>query len=355
MALRFRTLAGFYDHGHDTLIDARSPSEYAEDHIPGAVSLPVLSDEERARVGTIYTRQSAFDAKKIGAALVARNVATHLQGPLSAHDGAWRPLVYCWRGGQRSGAFATILAQVGWRAETVEGGYRSYRRLVSAALYEGRIGHRLIVLEGHTGTAKTALLHLLAARGEQVVDLEGLAGHRGSVFGALAAPQPSQKAFETRLAATLARLDVARSVLVEAESSKIGNLLVPPAIWKAMKDAPRIRIQAPLAARAAYLERAYADIAGDVPALERVLAGLTRHQGHEQVSRWQALARAGAVRQLARELMERHYDPSYTRQGARRVAPVLGQVQAEALDDRSLAALAGDIAAILARSGDNQA
>ncbi len=353
MAWELDSLAALEAHGFDALIDARSPSEYAEDHLPGAISLPVLSDTERARVGTIYVRQNAFSAKKIGAALVARNVAAHLEGPLAGHDGAWRPLVYCWRGGQRSGAFATILKQVGWRAETLVGGYRTYRRLVVAAMYDRPLERRLIVLEGNTGTAKTALLHLLAGRGVQVVDLEGLAVHRGSVFGAVARPQPSQRAFEGALARAFGRLDPARPVLVEAESSKIGNLLIPPAVWKAMKLAPRLRVEAPLAARAAYLARAYADIAADADGLERVLAGLTRHQGRERVAQWQALARAGAIERLARELMEQHYDPGYARQGARRETALLGVVRAASLDEAALDRLAGDLQALLPeRSGD---
>ena len=341
MALSFDSLRAFLDHGFDALIDARSPSEYAEDHIPGAISLPVLDDAERARIGTIYRQQSAFVAKRIGAALVARNVAAHLEGPLSGHDGAWRPLVYCWRGGQRSGAFATILRQVGWRAETVAGGYRSWRRLVVRATHETPLAHRLAVLDGNTGTAKTELLQRLAARGWQVVDLEGLAAHRGSVFGARARAQPSQKAFEGALAAAFCRLDPARPVLVEAESSKIGNLLVPPSLWAAMKAAPRITLRAPLAARADYLLRAYADIAADPAALAPILDALRPHQGHARVDAWQALARQGALRRLAQELMRHHYDPSYARSRARHAAAgSIGCVAAASLDPAGLDAAA---------------
>ena len=350
MAIGFDNLAGLYAHGFDALIDARSPAEFAEDHIPGAINLPVLSDEQRAKVGTIYVQQAAFSAKKIGAALVARNVAAHLEGPLAAHDGAWRPLIYCWRGGQRSGAFATILRQVGWRAETIEGGYRAYRRMVTAALYEGTIAHRLIVLEGHTGTAKTDILHLLAARGIQMLDLEGLAAHRGSVFGALSRPQPTQKGFESALMRGLAGLDPARPVVVEAESSKIGNLLIPPAFWKAMRKAPRLRMEAPLEARAAYLARAYADISEDAAQLEHILSGLIPHQGRERVKHWQAMARAGAVQELAQELMERHYDPSYARQGARRETALLGVVKAGTLDAPALEKVADRLAVLVAQA-----
>ena len=170
MPLKLTTLKQVFQAPFDTVIDVRSPAEFAEDHIPGAISLPALGNEERARVGTIYTQDTPFKARKIGAALVARNVAAHLDGPLADKPGGWQPLVYCWRGGQRSGSFASILSQIGWRAQTIEGGYRSYRRLVVQAMHEEALPHRLILLDGNTGTAKTELLALLAA-------------HRGSLFG----------------------------------------------------------------------------------------------------------------------------------------------------------------------------
>lgn len=332
MALKFENLAEIAAHGFDAVIDVRSPAEFAEDHIPGAINLPVLDDKERARVGTIYKQESAFKAKKVGAALVARNAARHLDGPLADKDGAWRPLVYCWRGGQRSGSFATILAQIGWRAEVLAGGYQTYRRLVNRAVYGEPLVHPLLVLEGNTGTAKTELLHLLAGRGLQVVDLEGLAAHRGSVFGAVEHAQPSQKAFEGALAATFGNLDPTKIVLVEAESSKIGRLIIPPSIWQAMKVAPRLRVSATLDERAGYLTRAYGDISGDSEQLSDTLSALIRHQGRETVEHWQELVRAGELQDLARELMENHYDPSYARARAGRPAQVFAEL---GLDDLS--------------------
>ena len=183
MALTLTHLHDLAAPGFDTIIDARAPAEYAEDHLPGAISLPVLDDAERARVGTIYKQVNPFTARKIGGALVARNVAGHLEGALADKPGGWRPLVYCWRGGQRSGAFATILAQVGWRVDTIAGGYKAWRALVVAALQQADVPSPVVVLDGNTGTAKTDILAELAARGLQVIDLEGLANHRGSLFG----------------------------------------------------------------------------------------------------------------------------------------------------------------------------
>ncbi|MBS8226460.1 tRNA 2-selenouridine(34) synthase MnmH [Vannielia litorea] len=296
----------------DTVIDVRSPSEYAEDHVPGAISLPVFSDAERAKVGTIYVQQSPFLARKIGAAILARNVAAHLEGPLAEKDGGWKPLVYCWRGGQRSGGFATILGQIGWRVEKVEGGYQSYRRGVVKALYEGELPHRVVLLDGNTGTGKTELLHRVAARGGQVLDLEGLANHRGSLLGNLG-PQPAQKGFESALVQALAALDPARPVLVEAESSKVGELLVPPALWKRMLAAPRISLTAGLQDRARYLARVYADLAAEPAELNRLLGQLTRLHGRERIGQWQAMAEAGEVERLAGALCLHHYDPRYAK------------------------------------------
>ncbi|MBY6154868.1 tRNA 2-selenouridine(34) synthase MnmH [Vannielia litorea] len=296
----------------DTVIDVRSPSEFAEDHVPGAISLPVFSDEERAKVGTIYVQESPFLARKIGAAILARNAAAHLEGPLADKDGGWQPLVYCWRGGQRSGGFATILGQIGWRVEKVEGGYQSYRRSVVKALYEGELPHHVVLLDGNTGTAKTDLLHRVAERGGQVLDLEGLANHRGSLLGNVG-PQPAQKGFESALLQALARLDPARPVLVEAESSKVGELLVPPAFWKRMIEAPRLTLAAGLEDRARYLARVYAELAADVPALNALLGQLTQLHGRERVASWQAMAEGGDVVQLAAELCRYHYDPRYAK------------------------------------------
>ncbi len=302
---------------HDAVIDVRSPSEYAEDHLPGAINLPVLDDAERARVGTIYKQQSPFLARKIGAALVARNAARHLDGPLADSGGGWRPLVYCWRGGQRSGAFATILAQVGWRVEVVAGGWKTWRRLVVEALHDRPVASPVVVLDGNTGSAKTELLGLLAARGLQVIDLEALANHRGSLFGAMPGGQPPQKLFEGRLAMALARLDPARPVVVEAESSKVGDIALPKQLWAAMRAAPRVSVAAPVEARAAYLARAYADVAADRARLARVIALLRPLHAAEVIEEWLRLADGGAVEPLAAGLMARHYDPRYEKHRAR--------------------------------------
>lgn len=319
----------------DTIIDVRAPAEYAQDHLPGAISLPVLSDAERAEVGTLYTRVDRFKARKRGAALVARNAAHHLETALRDKPGGWQPLVYCWRGGQRSGSFASILSQIGWRVAVLQGGYRSYRRLIVKTLHDRPLAHRLIVLDGNTGTAKTAFLQRLAVRGYQVLDLEGIANHRGSVFGDQGA-QPAQKAFEGQLAMRLAACDPGRPVLIEAESSKIGQVQLPPSLWTAMVQAPRLRLTAPLAARAAYLTQAYADVTTDPVALSSIIESLVPLQGAARVAHWQTLAKEGAFEPLAADLIAAHYDPRYAKSRGRHAAGAVTEVPLCALDETGL-------------------
>ncbi|MGV6849722.1 MAG: tRNA 2-selenouridine(34) synthase MnmH [Marinibacterium sp.] len=349
MSLTFPTLAELLDHGFDAVIDVRSPSEYAEDHVPGAINLPVLDDQERARVGTIYKQQSPFLARKLGAALVFRNSAAHVEGPLAGHDGAWRPLVYCWRGGQRSGSFAWMLGQIGWRADTLDGGYRQYRRLVKDLLYDRELPQDLVLIDGNTGTAKTDLLHELAGRGWQILDLEGAAGHRGSLLGGMDAPQPDQKAFESALAARLCQMDPTRPVLVEAESSKIGARIIPPSLWARMKQAPRIQVTAPIAARVAYLTAAYADVLADGDRLRSLLRHLRPVRGHAIVDGWEELIAIGDQAGLTRALMEQHYDPAYDK--SRRVFGVdpVARINADRLDTQGIAKLADAVEIALAR------
>ena len=323
MAITLTNLTDIFALGFDDIIDVRAPAEYAEDHIPGAISLPVLDDAERAEVGTIYKQVSPFRARKVGAALVARNASLHLQGPLAEKPGSWKPLVYCWRGGQRSGSFASILGQIGWRVDVIAGGYKAWRALVVQALYDAPLASPVVVLDGNTGSAKTDVLNRLPGLGVQVIDLEGLARHRGSLFGHMPGGQPSQKAFEVALAMQIARLDPGRPVVIEAESSKVGDCRVPPQLWKAMVAAPRVAIAAPLAARAEYLTRAYADMVEDAGRLAGVIELLRMSHSHEQVDAWRAMAGAGAFAELAASLMQQHYDPRYDKHRERMAVPLV--------------------------------
>jgi tRNA 2-selenouridine synthase len=326
----------------DTIIDVRAPVEFAQDHVPGAINLPVLTDDERALVGTVYAQESPFNARRIGGALVAQNTATHLQNALSGKDGGWQPLVYCWRGGQRSNAFATILDQVGWRVQLLKGGYRSYRRAVVQILYDQPVAHRLMLIEGGTGTAKTALLHHLSRLGAQTLDLEGLAEHRGSLFGAIGAPQPAQRMFESRLAGALGPLDPARITFVEAESSKIGQRIIPPSLWTRMGGAPRLQINAPLDARADFLCRAYADLTHDANHLGQLIDLLRPYHAASRIARWQSLADTAEWHALAAGLIGEHYDPRYTKSAAAH-EPAIARIDMPDLTDTTLARTANDL------------
>jgi tRNA 2-selenouridine synthase len=331
----------------DLVIDVRSPGEFAADHVPGAVNLPVLTDAERAEVGTIYVQESRFKARRIGAAYVARNVARHLETALADRPGGFRPLVYCWRGGMRSNAMATILSQVGWPTTVLAGGYRTYRRQVTARLYDGELSLRFVLLDGQTGSGKTEMLGRLAARGLQTLDLEGLAAHRGSLFGALAGrTQPSQKLFESRLLGLLDAFDPARPVIAEAESSKIGERMIPPALWSRLAQAPRIELQAEPDARARYLVTAYSDIIADRAALEAAFERLPVHPSRERLTAWRALAEAGRFPELAQAVMALHYDPAYDRSRRKHGRPLLGAVRLDPTDPASCEAAADAVAAL---------
>ena len=301
----------------DTLIDARAPAEFAEDHLPGAVSMPVLNDEERARVGTLYKQVSVFEAKKLGAALVAKNVARHIEEHMLDKPKSWRPLVYCWRGGQRSGAFSHILREIGWDAHRVQGGYKSWRQHVieQLALLPPQVKFRVVT--GATGSGKSRLLEALAARGGQVLHLEELAAHKGSVLGNLPGqPQPAQKGFETQLFAALSAFDLAQPVFVEAESRKIGRLQVPDALLDAIRGAPGLRIDASLPARVNFLLHDYDYAIADPDWLVERLGHLKGLQSNETLERWRALIAVKDFPSLVAELLTLHYDPLYERSQA---------------------------------------
>lgn len=330
---------------YDMIIDVRAPVEFADDHIPGAINLPVLSDEERVIIGTLYKQESPFIARKKGAALVARNIATHIDTVLHDKPTDFTPLIHCWRGGQRSHSFAQICSAIGWRSYVLKGGYKFYRRTVLDQLEALPPTLNLIIIAGRTGSRKTDILTALADKGAQVLDLEGLAAHRGSLLGRITdTPQPSQRMFETAVNAALQRFDPAKPVFVESESSRVGNVQLPAELWKRMTEAPQIPISAPREARAQYLLEGYAHLTEDITDLNKLIAGMTRRHGHARTDHWQSLIDANAWGDLAYELLEAHYDPAYDNTLQRHQRPVLGEItQADCSD----AALAKTVDAIL--------
>lgn len=302
---------------YSEIIDVRSESEFAEDHLPGAINLPVLDDVERAKVGTIYKQVSPFEARKVGAAIVAKNIAVHLDSHFAAKSKNYHPLVYCWRGGQRSNSIALVLNQIGWQATVLEGGYKTYRTYVREQLEQLPEKFNYQILSGLTGSGKTHILRQLAKRGVQVLDLEGLANHRGSLLGqeweGKLSSQPSQKGFESLLMQALQGFDVSKLVWVEAESNKIGQIYLPPSLWQKMKQASCVEVELPIAVRIEWLLQEYPHLVTHPDILKRKLQHLKSRYGREKIEEWYCLIDAGKWEALVGDLLNYHYDPAYSK------------------------------------------
>jgi tRNA 2-selenouridine synthase len=298
----------------DEIIDARSPGEFMEDRIPGAINLPVLDNDERARVGTLYKQVSPFEAKRLGAGLVSRNIAHHLATHFADKPKKYRPLVYCWRGGTRSGSMTHVLRSIGWQAAQLDGGYKAYRTAVLAELDSLPDPLRFIVVCGPTGVGKSRFLRTLTDLGAQVLDLEELAAHMGSVLGAYPErPQPGQKLFESLVWDRLRRFDPDRPVFVESESKRIGNLHTPETLLRRMRASECLNLDAEIPVRVALLKQEYAHFLADPLQLNEQLDRLIQLRGGDTVVRWKELALSGKWDELVGELLEQHYDPAYRR------------------------------------------
>ena len=337
----------WFSQDFSMIIDVRSDSEYADDHIPGAVSMPVLDDAERAEIGTMYKQIGAFEAKRRGAAVVARNISRHLEERLADAPKDFTPLVYCWRGGQRSGAMARILSEIGWRVTVVEGGYKTYRKQVLDGVDEIPPTLRPVVLRGRTGTAKTRILRAASRLGAQVIDLEGLAAHRGSLLGPEPGlDQPSQRMFESRLFDVMRRLDPDRPVFIEAESNKVGACHIPPALWRCMRGAASLQVTAPVAARVAFLLEDYRHVIAEPKRLDPLLDWVVRRIGHEAVARWRHAVETEDWPGFVTHVLEDHYDPAYDRSAAQRGHQDIAVLETQRLDDTGVEQLAARLAAM---------
>jgi tRNA 2-selenouridine synthase len=295
-----------------TIIDARSESEYALDRLPGAVNWPTLNDAQREEVGTEYVQISAFDARKRGAVMAARNIAQHIETHCADTPKNWKPLLYCWRGGQRSGSLALVLSQIGFDVHIIDGGYKAFRAemLLDTARLVSTLNYRVIC--GPTGSGKTRLLTSLAAAGAQVLDLEALAEHRSSVLGLIPGqPQPSQKQFDTRVWDALRSFDPSRVVWAESESKKVGNVSVPDALMADLRASPCARLELPIEERVQLLMEDYDFFVKDPAFFCARLDVLKDLRGKAVIDDWKARVRAGKVEGVVRELLELHYDPGY--------------------------------------------
>jgi len=295
----------------DQIIDVRTPAEFAIDHLPGAINCPVLSNEERILVGTLYKQQSAFEANKVGAAIIARKIAGYIEHEFAKYPKDWKPLIYCWRGGNRSGAMAHILAKVGWYAHVLQGGYKNYRRSVVAKLTSLPTQLHFQVISGPTGSGKSRLLAELERQGAQVLDLEALANHRGSVLGVLEDGQPAQKWFETLIYTKLCSFKTDRPVFVESESRKVGKLYVPDELLKQIRQSPCIRLNPSVEERVKYLIDDYRHFIEQPDRLVQQLSYLKEHLGKEQIDHWAGLINHQLWHELVSELLDKHYDPLY--------------------------------------------
>jgi tRNA 2-selenouridine synthase len=335
----------------DLVIDVRSPAEFALDHIPGAVNYPVLNNEERAQIGTLYKQVSPFAAKKLGAALVSRNIANHLENHFLDFSREWRPLIYCWRGGERSGAFTHILNRIGWKAMQLEGGYQGFRRTVIDGLERSANQFSFQVICGMTGSGKTRVLQEIGNLGAQILDLEGLAVHRGSVLGNEPnIDQPSQKGFETALWDALRKLDPSKPVFVESESKKVGGLHVPDALMEKIRNGSCVELRSSTATRVSWLIREYHHFLTDTNNFKQKLGLLTAHYGKVQIAKWSEAIDAGHFPELVEELLVKHYDPSYSSSIVRNF-PAYSQEKFVELESDSDEAFAKSAKAIVLKLG----
>ena len=321
----------------DTIIDVRSPLEYEEDHIIGSINCPVLYDQERIIVGTIYKKESTFRAKIIGSSLTARNIAKHIEEKFINQKGSWQPLIYCWRGGQRSKAFSIILSEVGWRTFQLEGGYKKYRNEVINFLNKVGAKLKIILISGKTGSAKTKILQNIKLQGGQILDLENLANHKGSLLGKIPnLKQPSQKLFESKLYHQIKQLDLRRNVYIEAESSKIGNIHIPKTLWAKMIVSPRIEIKADIELRSSFLLNDYKYMCENPELIKPIIYGLKNRLSKKLINDWMELITKKLWLDLTKSFLENHYDPSYSSNTIKNDRKVIKKIQAKSFSKEEI-------------------
>ena len=326
---------------YDTIIDVRSPSEYEIDHIVGAINCPILYDDERQKVGAIYKQISSFKAKIIGSSLSAKNIASHIEKEFLEKKGSWKPLIYCWRGGQRSKAFSIVLSEVGWRTYQLSGGYKEYRNDIIKYLDNVGIKLKIILISGKTGSAKTKILHSIRDQGAQILDLEGLARHKGSLLGSIPnLKQPSQKLFESLLFYEINKLNLKKYIFVEAESSKVGNVHIPKSIWSNMILSKRIEVVADVNTRAKFLLDDYHYMCKNPVLIKPMIKGLKSRLSNNLIVSWEKLIDEKKWFELTKSFLENHYDSSYSSNTIKNDRKVLKEVYATTLNNDDIKKIA---------------
>ena len=319
---------------YDTIIDVRSPSEFEIDHIVGAINCPILYDDERQKVGTIYKQISSFKAKIIGSSLSAKNIAFHIEKEFLEKKGSWKPLIYCWRGGQRSKAFSIVLSEVGWRTYQLSGGYKEYRNDIIKYLDNIGMKLKIILISGKTGSAKTKILHSIRDQGAQILDLEGLARHKGSLLGAIPnLKQPSQKFFESLLFYEINKLNLKKNIFIEAESSKVGNVHIPKSIWSNMILSKRIEVVADVNTRAKFLIDDYQYMCKNPILIKPMIKGLKSRLSNNLIDSWEKLIDEKKWFELTKSFLENHYDTSYSSNTIKNDRKVIRELQATTLNN----------------------
>jgi len=325
----------YHFEDYDLIIDARSEREYAEDHIPGAINLPVVNNDEYAEVGTLH-RTDKMRAYLIGVSYSLKNISHYLDTVIASRPRQGKILVYCFRGGKRSRLWFDALDTIGFKVDRLPSGWKGYRRWVNEQLATLPCDFQYLVLSGPTGCGKTRLLYQLEAAGAQVLDLEEIASHRGSVIGAIPdVPQPTQKFFDSLLQQKLRTFSRNRPVWVEAESKKIGNVQLPPALLETMHaKGTLIRVNAPMAQRVVLWREDYRHFEQDPDAFVSRLAFLRSHVGGKEFELWQEMAKLRQIPELFERVMVAHYDPAYARSTQRAYA-ALADAPAVELSDVS--------------------
>lgn len=292
------------------VIDVRTPLEYAEDHLPGAHNIPILSNQERVEIGTMYKQQGAQAARMRGLELTCSRFAAMTHAAIERADG--RPiLVYCWRGGLRSASMATLLETCGYPAVQLRGGYKAFRNQLLTYFEHFVPPAPLILIHGMTGSGKTTFINGLDRQQWTVIDLEGLARHRGSVFGACGlGEQPSQKHFDTQLWDALRQAPDDRPIVLEGESQRIGMISLPGCLYETMSAACKVWCTVSVDTRVARLTEEYAHreyrepMAAALQRIQKKLGGPLSTELSHMLEQWD-------VPGLARTLVERYYDKLY--------------------------------------------